>query len=238
MDRVLAVLAESRPLVELRLSADLDRLEQTVDLLPPDTDFATLRSGIVEAVVWCFFVNMQSPLPRYADNRKALLKVSRLSETAATALDALHASLTELFPWSRDALIKHWGLVSGNDEPAALLPMAGRVVRALGPIATERADLLRVADRGGRNRMTAFDTLISGLAQSYEDATGQRATVTVINDPPGHGGRFFGLFDALFPAVAALATEWTGRPLQSPPSDYARGQQIRRVLSSRPRQGP
>jgi hypothetical protein len=237
MDRVLAALAEGRRLVEQRLSVHLRRLEQTAGL-PPDTDFAALRSGVLDAVSWCLLVNMQSPMRRYADNRKVLLKVSQLSGTAATALDALHASLTELFPWSHAALFEHWGFVSGDKEPAALLTAARRAIRALVPIAMEHADLLRAADRGGRGRMTAFKTLISGLAQSYEDATGQRATVTVINDPPGHGGPFIRFVDALLPAVAAQASELTGRPLQQPPSDYARGQEIRRVLLSRRGKGP
>ena len=151
--------------------------------------------------------------------------------------------MAELFPWSRDLLLQHWKLTreleslreletasGGNSDPDAVLGAAEAITRTLAPLAAEHRNSLR--DKAGRpKRMIAFQVLIEGMARSYRNATGQRATVT--NDPIAsrHGGPFVRLVDALLPSVEILVSELSGRPLVCPTTDYARGQEIRRVLT-------
>jgi hypothetical protein len=239
-------LSVTRKLVAQHLSKeDLDRLVKSAGPLPRDSDYNALRSGIVDAVAWCLFAHMLTPFRRLADNRRALLNSSRHAEIAATALAAVRSSLAELFPWSRDLLLQHWKLArklakvrklepdsGGDSDLDAFLTAAGDEMRTLASIAARHADMLCLADRGGRTpRIVAFQMLIEDLARGYRSATGRRPTVT--NDPIGirHGGPFVRLVEAVLPTVESLVSEVSGRPLRYPTTDYARGQEIRRVLT-------
>jgi hypothetical protein len=214
-----------------------DQFKEAASPLPAETDDEKLRAGIIDAVFCCLVGHLVSPLKRYADNRKVLLRVKVNAEGAAEALRALSASLDDLFPWSRDLLFEHFHLTVGTELAAILSTI--QLVGNLAPIAGEHADLLKKADRGGRPQLQAFASLVDGLARSYEDATGHPATVT--NDPylRKHGGPFIRLVDALLPSVGEVVDLVTGggRPLELPISKYARGQKIREVLRRRRKAG-
>jgi hypothetical protein len=205
--------------------------------LPAETDNVKLRAGIIDAVFACLVGHLASPLKRYADNRKVLLRVKADAEAAAEALRALSLSLDDLFPWSRNLLFEHFHLTVGTELAAILSTI--HLVGNLAPIAREHADLLKKADRGGRPQLHAFACLVDSLARGYAAATGHPATVT--NDPylRKHGGPFIRLVDALLPSVEEVLDLVTGdgRPLELPISKYARGQKIREVLRRRRKAG-
>jgi hypothetical protein len=232
-DSAQAALADLRELVARRFSANFECVRKAAAPLSPNTDNDALLAGIVDAVAWCLYLHALDPSKRPADNRKALLRVRSHAEIVAAKLDDLVASLNQLFPWSRDLVSKHWKLVSGNNDPATLLEAGGLVTRALASIAAQHADSFRSADRGGRPQLTVFKVLIEGLARGYENATARRPTVTTDPISNRHGGPFVRLVDAVVPTVTELAPLLSGRALERPASDHARGQLIRELLRRR-----
>jgi hypothetical protein len=102
----------------------------------------------------------------------------------------------------------------------------------LAQIAAKHASLLRTADKGGRDRMVAFEMLIHRLAVAYEEAKERPAAVTYNHHQKRHGGPFVRVVNVLLPIVDKLAAT-SGRPLAQPATEYARGQKIRTVLGER-----
>jgi hypothetical protein len=208
--------------------ADFERYEAAIGLPSPQP---ALRDGIVTAVYSCLLVNSVLPLKRYSDIREELTAIEKNARAAAGALNDLRASLDRLSPAIKDPLQKIWALSGGDLNTLSEL---ARRFCVLSSIAKQTAPSIQ--DRGGRPRKLPFQTLINVLADAYETATDQGATVSTLVSSDPTREQYTGPFVALVEAVWADGTflaKQMAKPLDPIASKDARGQYIKAVLRAR-----
>jgi hypothetical protein len=163
-----------------------------------------------------------------------LLRVSREAGAAERSLDRLRNALNELTPRHREFLEEHL-------EPVARVAVSlvakqtpwFHALTLVGREASFRAEVLKAADRGGAPKMLAWNTLVTGLKQAFEGATGRAAKATWSEYREQWEGRFVLLVEAVLPLANSLTGGDEKQPMNYPQTPFLRGNYIHRATRSR-----
>ncbi len=214
-----AKLAET-PLVggpALALSAvpetKLQGWETLVGLDRPNAEF---RERIADAIFWAVCFHHLRP-KRARVVRNDLRSIERRANAAV-------AGLTELSGELQRSTFARW--------PEFLEPRLARLASAIDVLQTLAADAGRRADKvgpdkGGPTKSWAFDDLITLVADAFEFATGQPATVTWSQHRERYEGKFCDLTEQVLPCV-----EKSVGSRIAPKSARTRGREIQKILTA------
>jgi hypothetical protein len=191
--------------------SELRKCEELIGLRKPIPEF---RQGIADAIFLSGCLHRAAP-KRASTVRSEFKAIERQATAAAKSLEQLSTALAQtilcgLLPDSLSSL---------------MAPLAIDSLYALATATGQAAD--RLNDRGGRARMTAFDTFIRLLADAFARATGHPAGLTWSEHRNRYEGLFWDLIDRLLPKAEIIAGGGF-----APVGDIARGRQAQRILTA------
>jgi hypothetical protein len=225
---------DARMLVDAAVSDRVAAWAKTVTLTSGDPRFDHFGEDVTEALLACTQEHI-AELIRSADTQKEKELNKWAREDFLARNRARIAALKEL----REAFAGGPGLgglsiyeyqVFGAQPPHLMerLREVERDLEARAEAMRLEADERKSTDPGGRPAMPAFAALARGLAQAFQNATGQAATLAWSEYRRCYEGAFFRLVEAILPTAREITETVTGRPLPASKKPMARGKFLQR----------